>query len=360
MATPDVTVFGGGIFGLSAAWACRRRGASVRLIDPSGIGAGASGGTVGALAPFAPENWNDLKAFQLQSLRQAAAFWAEVEAASGIASGYVASGRLQPLNGDQAIARARERGENARRLWPAGAGWEIVEASAFGPWAPQSASGRLVHDSLSARITPRRACESLAGALRASGVEILREGKAGGAVIHATGWRGLAELSEALGREAGGPVKGQSLLLRHAAPADAPLITAPGLYIVPHGDGTVGVGSTSERSFSDPEATDERLDALMARAAALVPALAGAPILRRFAGLRPRAAGGLPLLGPHPLRRGEYLANGGFGIGFAIAPQMGELLAALVLEGRNAIPPFMHTDRLSRAPQRGGGSVPLR
>ena len=54
----EVTVMGAGIFGLSVAWECLRRGARVQVIDPGGPGAGASGGVVGALAPPVPENWN--------------------------------------------------------------------------------------------------------------------------------------------------------------------------------------------------------------------------------------------------------------------------------------------------------------
>ncbi|HIF77741.1 MAG TPA: FAD-binding oxidoreductase, partial [Sulfitobacter sp.] len=61
----DVTVRGAGIFGLSVAWACALRGASVQVVDPAGPAAGASGGIVGALAPHVPENWNAKKAFQL-------------------------------------------------------------------------------------------------------------------------------------------------------------------------------------------------------------------------------------------------------------------------------------------------------
>jgi len=58
MAIADVTVRGAGVFGLSVAYACAQRGAKVRVIDPRGVAAGASGGIVGALAPHVPENWN--------------------------------------------------------------------------------------------------------------------------------------------------------------------------------------------------------------------------------------------------------------------------------------------------------------
>ena len=76
MASIDLTVRGAGIFGLSIAWTAVQRGAKVQVVDPYGPAAGSSGGLVGALAPHVPENWNAKKAFQLDSLLMAAAFWA--------------------------------------------------------------------------------------------------------------------------------------------------------------------------------------------------------------------------------------------------------------------------------------------
>jgi glycine/D-amino acid oxidase-like deaminating enzyme len=93
----DITVRGAGIFGLSVAWSCARRGARVRVIDPFGPGAGASGGVVGALAPHVPENWNDKKAFQFESLIMAGPFWAGVAEAGGVSPGYARLGRVQPV-----------------------------------------------------------------------------------------------------------------------------------------------------------------------------------------------------------------------------------------------------------------------
>ena len=76
----EVTIYGAGIFGLSIAFTCLRRGAKVRVIDPNGPGAGASGGIVGALAPHVPENWNEKKAFLFESLVMAGSFWGYGEA----------------------------------------------------------------------------------------------------------------------------------------------------------------------------------------------------------------------------------------------------------------------------------------
>ena len=106
MAMADITIYGAGIFGLSIAWSCVTRGATVQVIDPYGVGAGSSGGVVGALAPHTPENWNDKKQFQFESLIMANRYWGAVEQAGGLSTGYARSGRLQPINDDRALERA--------------------------------------------------------------------------------------------------------------------------------------------------------------------------------------------------------------------------------------------------------------
>jgi glycine oxidase len=127
----------------------------------------------------------------------------------------------------------------------------------------------------------------------------------GDAVIHATGVAGLLELNGLAGdRIIGAGVKGQAALL-DLRPPRLPQLYADGLHIVPHVDGTVAVGSTSERDWDDPTATDAQLDAVIARARAACPALRDAPVIERWAGLRPRARSRAPMLGPHPPGRGS-------------------------------------------------------
>ncbi|SFE38735.1 NAD(P)/FAD-dependent oxidoreductase [Roseivivax sediminis] len=337
MTQADVTVRGAGIFGLSVAWACVRRGARVRVIDPHGVAAGASGGVVGALAPHVPETWNPKKAFQLESLLMAEGFWSEVQQTGGVDPGYARLGRLQPIGDDAALERARDRIAGAQAHWQGRAVWEVIPADEAGPFAPVSPTGWLVRDTLTARLHPARACAALAAALRVRGARIDPEGPDEGAVIWATGWRGLSDIVNDAGRPAGTGVKGQALLLRHDAGA-VPQVFADGLHIVPHDDGTVALGSTSEREFEDPAATDEAADALADHAVQVLPVLAGAEILQRWAGVRPRARSRAPMLGPWPGRPGHFVANGGFKIGFGVAPRCAEVLADLVLEGLDEIP----------------------
>lgn len=338
MAKTEVTVRGAGIFGLSVAWACARRGARVRVVDPNGVAAGASGGIVGALAPHVPENWNAKKAFQLDSLLAAEGFWREVAATGGASPGYARLGRLQPVEDDAALERARARAGTAAELWRGRAEWRVIPASEAGPWVPVTPTGMVIHDTLSARLHPRRACVALAAALSARGVEIVAEAPDAGVVVWATGWRGLAEIVNDAGRPAGTGVKGQAVLMRHHA-GEVPQVYADGLHVIPHDDGTVAVGSTSERDFDDPRATDARADDLVDRAVGAMPILAGAEVVARWAGVRPRARSRAPMLGAWPERPGHFVANGGFKIGFGMAPGVAEAMARLVLEGDgSAIP----------------------
>lgn len=336
MATVDVTVRGAGILGLSVAWACLRAGARVRVVDPSGVAAGASGGIVGALAPHTPDRWNAKKAFQLASLLEAGAFWRAVDAASGLRSGYARCGRVQPLQDERAVQLARERAGAARDRWGDAADWR-VSGEAAGGWRLASPTGLFLHDTLSARLHPRRACLSLASALRAGGAEIVAQAPDAGAVLWATGVAGLGALSAGRSRPAGGGVKGQAALLR-CAMAGRPQLFVQGLHVVPHDDGTVAIGSTSERDFAAPGTTDAQLDALIAQARGLVSELADAPVIARWAGVRPRARSRAPMLGPWPSRPGHFVANGGFKIGFGVAPGVARAMAALMLQGRDEIP----------------------
>lgn len=329
MATADVTVMGAGVFGLAVAYACARRGARVQVIDPNGVAAGSSGGLVGALAPHVPENWNEKKAFQFESLIYAEQFWAEVSDLTGTDVGYARSGRLQPLADARAVELARARAKTAAEHWQGKAVWEVI-ATPDSMWMPPSPSGFIVRDTLSALVHPRRATRALADAVIVLGGSVETSGDPQGKIVWATGFAGVSALG-------GGGVKGQAALLSFDA-KNQPQLFADALHIIPHCDGTVAIGSTSEREFDDPTATDDLLDDVLTRARAAFPVLRDAPVIERWAGVRPRSRSRAPILGNHPTRLGEFVANGGFKIGFGMAPKVGQVMADLVLDGRDTIP----------------------
>ncbi|NOD32972.1 MULTISPECIES: FAD-binding oxidoreductase [unclassified Ruegeria] len=339
----DVTVRGAGIFGLSIAWTCARRGAKVQVVDPFGPGAGSSGGLVGALAPHVPENWNAKKAFQFESLIMAEAFWRQVEETGGVSSGYGRLGRLQPISDTRSLDLARQREGTADRLWQGQAEWRVITTAQAGAWCPPSPTGFVIRDTLTARMHPRRACAALVAALDVMGVHVVNDAENIGQVVHATGLAGLQELNDAYGKTVGNGVKGQAALLRFDA-GEVPQLFADAIHIVPHADGTLAIGSTSEREYDDPTSTDSALDDVIDRATRALPLLHGAEVIERWAGVRPRSNSRAPMLGAHPLHQGQFIANGGFKIGFGMAPKIAEVMADLMLEDRDEIPEDFRPD----------------
>ncbi|MEM7191005.1 MAG: FAD-dependent oxidoreductase, partial [Pseudomonadota bacterium] len=116
-----------------------------------------------------------------------------------------------------------------------------------------------------------------------------------------------------------------------------PLLYDHGLYIVPHVGGTVAVGSTSEKQFDAPDDTDAQLDDLIQRARSVCPALADAPVIERWAGVRPKPPGREPVIGPIPGTR-HWMATGGFKIGFGIAHLAGDILVEIIRQEQPSTP----------------------
>jgi glycine/D-amino acid oxidase-like deaminating enzyme len=336
----DVIVVGGGIWGLSCAYACAKRGQSVAVFEAGKIGQGASGGIVGAMAPHAPESWNDKKQFQFEALDQAATFWAEVEACSNLSSGYGRIGRVMPIVTERDRALCDERIENTKTLWRDAYHWNVLESH---PMIPRDmAKYGVVHDTLSARVFPAKALASLVTACRKHGVKIIEDrpvtalgdhsvqGAFGEAKAHAVivagGTEGFTLLNAALGCITGTGVKGQAALLGCDL-GDTPQLYANGVYVIPHEGGVAAVGSTAEKSWDAPFETDGKLDEIIAKARMIFPALADAPIIKRWAGLRPKARRRHPMLGPVTGLSGVFSAMGAYTIGFGIAHSVGEVLA---------------------------------
>ena len=357
----DLVIIGGGIMGLWAAVKAERLGIDTLLVEAGRPGQGASGGLLGALMPHMPDKWNEKKQFQFDALLSLEDEIAKIEAATGIACGYRRSGRLIPLPkphlreialGHSADAEAHWRRDDRRFFW------HVLDRSPDPSWVdPAFAEAGLVHDTLAARVSPRALISALAGFLKTAshahvveGLAVERidaasnrvlfhggESLAFGSCMVAAGHRSFP-LIEALGpslpRRIGHPVKGQAALLKADIDPSLPVVFLGGLYIVPHEGGLVAVGSTSEDAFESETGTDARLDELLDRARALSPALKDAPVVERWAGLRPKAIGRDPMVGPHPDHRQVIALTGGFKVSFGLAHRLADAALSAV-KGRD-------------------------
>jgi glycine/D-amino acid oxidase-like deaminating enzyme len=87
------------------------------------------------------------------------------------------------------------------------------------------------------------------------------------------------------------------------------------------------IGSTRQFRGMDRTLNERLLRRSLSRAQRYCPALAEAPILRTWVGLRPYSTDGHPLIGPWPLLDGLWLACGHEGLGISLAPITGLLIA---------------------------------
>lgn len=347
-------IVGGGIMGLWAAVHAERMGIDTLLIEEGLLGQGASGGLLGALMPHMPDRWNAKKQFQFDALVSLEAEIATLESETGLSAGYRRSGRLIPLPKPHLRKIALGHSADAEIRWDAGGRrfhWHLLDAPPVPDWvAPGANEGGLVHDTLAARVAPRPLVATLAAFLRSArhvriidnvalaGIDLgrnLAETDAGtiafGHCIVAMGYRSfplLARYTDGLKQPLGQPVKGQAALLKADVDPSLPTIFRDGLYIVAHEGGHVAIGSTSENRFDDPYSTDEQLDVLLAGARELVPVLGDAPVLERWAGLRPKAIDRDPMVGAHPSHQSLLALTGGFKVSFGLAHRLAEWVVA--------------------------------
>lgn len=350
MRLPDsvpLLIVGGGIMGLWAAVKAERLGIGTLLVEAGRLGGGASGGLLGALMPHMPDRWSDKKQFQFDALVALEAEIAGLEAETGLSGGYRRCGRIIPLPKPHLRGIAERHERDAAENWRSGERrfqWHVGERPSVAGWVDDAAGeAGFVFDTLAARVSPRALIALLSAFLRkarhvqvAEGCRVVSldadAGRAAlssgeeisfGHVVVANGHESFPLIRDALGLEAGvalgQAVKGQAALLDASADPAMPVVFLNGLYIVPHEDGTVAIGSTSEDCFSEPFSTDEKLEKLLVDACTVVPSLAGAPVLERWAGLRPKAVGRDPMVGAMAGTAKLVALSGGFKVSFGLA-----------------------------------------
>lgn len=336
-------------------------GLTTVLIDKGAIGQGSSGGFLGALMPHQPISWSPEKAFQLDALLSLETSIVSLQKETGLNCGYARCGRLIPTRTAKKQRQRHAWQAAASENWPAAspAGlplqWQLLDTVPDAGWlSPGAAPLGCEFDTLSARLDPRKLVSALNQSVKYrvcvrenTSLEQIQDGGQSlalsdgtkltpGQVILTAGHQSFALLQQITGRRLGRGVKGQAALLQPACKIDpaSPIIYFGGVYVIAHESGLIAVGSTSETDFNSPSATDGRLDDLVSRATQLCPALDGARIIERWAGVRPNAIGRQPMIGPLPEAPRIIACTGGYKISFAVADKMAGAALAFVT-GRN-------------------------
>lgn len=354
---PEVLVVGGGVAGASVALELAARGADVTVLDRPEAGR-ATGAAAGMLAPqYEGEADDPLYRLGTASREIYPHFVGRVSELSGEALGHRSDGMLVANRSPEETRAARSSLERQRE---AGQSGELLEPDRARDL--DSAASPRPHSYLwlpdEGQVDAQRLPAALHAALRTAGatlrdgacVRAVTDGRGGAgvrledgerleadAVVVAAGaWTSRIDaLPRALGIR---PVKGQMVRLAPAEPLPPPLLADHhGHYVVPREDGTAVAGSTMEEAGYDPAPDEQVVEALVEEAARLAPALTAAARRDAWAGLRPVARDGRPVIGPDPGRRGLFYATGYGRHGILLAPLAARAVAELILEGETDV-----------------------
>jgi glycine oxidase len=357
----DVVIVGAGIIGCALARRLASAGARVTVLERGDAGAEASSAAAGMLAPQAESDGpSPVVDLGVASRALYPGVVAALREETGIDPAYLDGGIVSIARSDQEAA-VLER----RRAWQAAAGHRVqaltaAEVRALAPMLKADVRAGLFfpddHRIDNALLTEAyaRACVRLGVTLR-TGCPVTRVRIEGGRVVGVEAAGGLVRAG-AVVNAAGAwaadiaaaapirvrPVRGQMVMLRCPEPSWPHAIYSHAVYLVPRRAGILLAGSTYEEAGFDKRVTGGAVADILARAAALVPALADATLVRTWAGLRPGTSDGLPILGADPETRGLYHATGHYRQGILLAPVTAERMSALILEGRTPpdIAPF--------------------
>lgn len=354
--SPDCLVIGAGIFGLWAARHAIKRGERVLVLDKAHAGAGASGGFLGALMPHMPDRWNAKKQMQYEALSSLPDAIGLLEEDTGLDCGYRQCGRLMPMAHEKLAKHVEERSKGAELNWQGEFSLEATRADQFllpngEAWlTPDIAKFGATYDTLSARVNPRAYITALAKYARdyaelrertdVTSIDVeacsvqLADGDTinAGRIVVANGYQAYSLLSTVDARFKRQPitgrgVKGQAVLLDYEHNDELPIIYDDGSYIVPHAGNSVAIGSTSLKVWDVATSFDENDMHFYEHAMALAPQLRDAPIIERWASVRPRNTvpdpntgkiGTEPIFGPLEGVDRISVAIGGFKISLGI------------------------------------------
>ncbi len=128
------------------------------------------------------------------------------------------------------------------------------------------------------------------------------------------------------------PIRGQMLSFQTAKRLFTKVIYSPRGYLVPRVDGRILVGATVEDVGFDKNVTANGVEFLRENAMEIAPGLVNLKISESWAGLRPFAADGLPILGGFPEIENFFIATAHYRNGILLAPLTAKILAEKIVE----------------------------
>ncbi|HKF52183.1 MAG TPA: glycine oxidase ThiO [Candidatus Acidoferrales bacterium] len=366
METYDTLIVGGGIIGASLAFELARFGQSVLVLDRQEPGHEASWAAAGTISPAPDREATGIAELGCESYRLYPAFISAIETTSGESAGFHPEGAIELFFEPQGEAERDERWKQIRKAGLSAGPLSLAEAYRREPAIGPSARAALwIADE--AYLDPRVLTSVTLRAAQCTGVETLsntevisvvtRNGKCDGVlgartethqagelrvrtaekiearhVVIAAGWRSK-EIGGAESWAPSSPVRGQMVAFGSVAGAPRTILRSERGYMAPRENGRIVAGSTLEPGALDKHPTAAGLRKILAAATNMAPALADAPILETWAGIRPDSPDHLPIIGATDVE-GLFVATGHYRNGMLLAPVTAKYLAEWIVERR--------------------------
>lgn len=359
--TSDVIVVGGGIIGLSVAYALRRAQMQVTLVERGVVGREASWAAAGYLSFQGDSMTPGPRLDLMRASRLMYDGWIEELAEYSAAdTGFWRCGLLEVCTTE---AEAQEA--QARIAWQQAAGYAItwLDAAAVRARQPHLAADLPLYGGVLlpevAQVRPPRLLKALTEAVIRLGVRVrehapvvgitrageqvtgvtLADGEhlAAPRVVNAAGsW--APQIAPEMAQLPVKPVKGTIVLLETAASPSREVLVSGRGSLYPRPDNKVLLGATLEDAGFDKRVKLAAVEQLVHQAVGLMPSLREATLVTAWTGLRPWSHDNLPYLGPIPGLQGAYAAAGHFRNGILLAPITGVLLREMLLQQAPSLP----------------------
>jgi glycine oxidase len=354
----EILIIGGGVIGLSLARELHKKGfRRITILERGEIGKESSYAAAGMLAPQTETDKDD-DFFRLcaESNQIYPQFAAELFEETDVDIELDQSGTLYLAFTENDVKEIRHRFE-----WQTKAGLQVEHLSArettqaepfaspdvleslFFPNDWQVENRKLLH-------ALRKYCELFGIEIRENveiknllienkkivGAETVKEKFSAETVVLATGaWTSFIKAG-ALDLPKIKPLRGQMISFFTAKRLFSKVIYSPRGYIVPRADGRVLAGATVEDAGFDKGITSEGIDFVRERALEIAPSLVNLDIQDKWAGLRPFAADGLPILGKFAEIENLFIASAHFRNGILLAPLTAKILAEKIAENSDS------------------------
>ena len=350
----DVLIVGGGVIGLSLARQLHKKGIrKITIIERGEIGREASYAAAGMLAPHAEtDKLDDFYYFCDESNRLYPNFAGELFDETDVDIELDRSGTLYLAFTEKDVIEIRRRFE-----WQKSAGLQVERLTARETRQIEPFVSPDVLESLffpnDWQVENRKLLYALHKYCELYGIEIrekaeiknllIENGKiigaetgaekfyAGKTVLATGAWTSLIK-AESFALPPVKPIRGQMVSFQTAKRLFGKVIYSPRGYLVPRADGRILAGATIEDAGFDKSVNDAGIELLRDHALEIAPTLGNLEISEKWAGLRPFAPDGLPVLGGCSEIENLFIATAHYRNGILLAPLTARVLANKIAE----------------------------